>query len=253
MNTNLSSVSIVIKTYDDSEESNRGFDIKTPKLKDYLRETLDKLIIQECRPCEIIVVDASKGDGIAQLLEEYNGLSKGIVVHRISMSSKGFTHPKALNIGVQAGTGEIVVSLSGDATPVGSDWLKRLISPFQDPKVAGVWGGQIERPNVSTPFLERFRLGWRYKKENFVSKSFSVMSNANAAVRRQLALDFPYDEKLVELEDYKWAKIIREQGYLLVYAGDAGVYHSHVASNLTILQRMIYYFYLRVLIDLGLK
>src|ERR1051325_167394 len=110
-------VSVIIKTYDNSE--NRGHDVTLhgENLKKCLLSTLDSLRRQTCPPYEIFIVDSSKGDGIAQLLQSYGAFPKGISLRRIPLTNEEFSHPRALNLGVAGAKGDIVVSLSGDATP----------------------------------------------------------------------------------------------------------------------------------------
>ena len=200
-------VSVVIKTYDDTavQEQKRGNDIVTSNLKVYLQETLDKLSIQEYQPLEVLIVDSSKGDGIVRLLHSYDPSSKGLIARRIPMQD--FSHPKALNLGIKEARGDIVVSLSGDATPVDSLWLKSLVARFDEPNIAGVWGSQVKRPlkapdlpensanqrqPTTTPWLERFRLWWRYEfVNNLFSGAFALFSNANSAINREIALQIP--------------------------------------------------------------
>lgn len=244
-------VSVVIKTYDDTEV--HGHNPCTSTSKNYLKSILDSLVSQQYQPYEVIIIDTSKRLGIANLLKEFASSRKTIIVRRVYLNAGSFSHPKALNYGIKESVGDIVVSLSGDAIPASSLWLKNMIKPFANPKVAGVWGRQIENPAINLPYLEKFRLWWRYRKKTFTSQNLSLLSNANSAFRRSLALEFPFDESLQELEDYKWAKVINKQGYILVYQCDAEVYHSHASSSLNILRRMIYYFHLRLLIDLNIK
>lgn len=239
-------VSIVIKTYDDSEKSNRGHDHKQPErlLKTYLQETLDVLNRQTLCPHEVLIIDSSEGDGIARLLYERQEGDR-IPIRRIPLASDKFSHPKALNLGVREATGEIVSSLSGDATPANEKWLECLVQPLADPTVAGTYSCQIKRPGVHESKMERLRLWWRYRPRSILRDKYPTFSNASSAFRRELALDIEFDENLVELEDYDWVMKVRDNGYSIVYAGDSKVYHSHDSSSLQTLRRMIYYAYLR--------
>jgi rhamnosyltransferase len=211
--------------------------------------TLRALEKQTLRPGEIVVVDSSVGDGIAQVIQHHSPVSK-IPIHRVTLPHQMFSYPRALNLGVQNAAGDIVVSLSGDATPANALWLEKLVAPFANLEVAGAYSRQIARPGMAVCWAERLRLWWRYRsKRTALRHTDHLFSNACSAFRRDLALKIPFDETLVELEDYEWAREVQRQGYALAYVGDSEVFHSHASSNLKTLWRMLYYLYLRMRTD----
>jgi rhamnosyltransferase len=239
-------VSVVIKTYDDSTVAvRRSF----PTLPELLLETLQALESQTLPPQEILVVDSSPGDGIAGVIELYLAGSE-LAIRRMPMDYAFFSYPRALNLGVQAAQCEVVVSLSGDATPANEKWLETLVAPLRDPDVAGAFSRHVARPGSRLAWAERFRLWWRYRsRETAVRRADPVFSNASSAFRWDLAVRFPFDESLAELEDYAWARTMQREGYGLAYVGESEVYHSHRRSSLRTLWRMAYYVYLRMRID----
>lgn len=244
------SISVVIKTYDNSFGNT---DNKTSlNLADLLELSLTSLDQQTVRPLEILVVDSSMTDGIAKAIQRHYSLSS-VGIRRLPLAHKTFTHPKALNCAIQQAAGEIVVSLSGDATPANSTWLEELIAPFNDRKVAGTFSRHIARLNMPLSCIERFRLWGRYRSNSTEYRSSNhVFSNASSAFRRELALAIPFNESLFELEDYEWAKEIQRQGYVIAYVGSSEVSHSHQSSSFKTIWRMVYYLCLRIRIDIGL-
>jgi rhamnosyltransferase len=244
-------VSVVIKTYDDREKHRRAPEERQsePVLVGYLLETLDALRRQSLAPHEVLVVDSSRGDGILRALETPEA-TIGVPVRRVPLSSQEFSHPRALNLGVREASGEIISILSGDATPANERWLASLIGPLSDPRVAGVCSRQIPRPGVPQSEAEKFRIWWRYRKQSSFKRKDPLFSNASAAFRRDLALAIPFDETLMELEDYDWGIRVREQGYTIIYVGESEVYHSHDYSSLQTVRRMIYYGYFRARLHL---
>ncbi len=250
LSSSYPSVSILIKTYDNSAALNRreGF----PTLRELLEITLTALEGQTSSPQEILVIDSSANDRIAEAIRAHISTKK-IPIRRIPLSSEIFNHPRALNLGVQQAQGEIVVSLSGDATPANSTWLENLLAPLSNAEVAGAYSRQVVRPGMSLSWIERFRLWWRYRSQStrFREKNH-LFSNACSAFRRDLALRFPFNESLFELEDYEWAREVQRQGYTLAYVGNSEVFHSHISSRSRTLWRMVYYVYLRMKIDAGL-
>lgn len=240
-------VSVVIKTYDNSHRVVRG----VPTLKELLVTTLQILEKQTFLPYEVLVVDSSAGDGIAEVLQQY-GPVQAFRLRRIPLVMECFSYCHAMNVGVQEAEGEIVVSLSGDATPANERWLEALIAPLKDLKVAGAFSRHIARPGVPLAWAERLRLWWRYRsRATSLRQNDHVFSNASSAFRRALALEIPFDETLTEIEDYAWAGAVQKHGYWTAYAGASEVYHSHASSSAKTLWRMLYYVYLRAKADVA--
>jgi rhamnosyltransferase len=234
-------VSVVIKTYDDGEKQQKAEQRQpAPVLVGYLLETMGALRRQTLAPHEILVVDSSRGDGIRRALDAPEA-SIGVPVRRVLLPSHQFSHPRALNLGVREASGEIVSILSGDATPANERWLEALIAPLSDTRVAGTCSRQIPRPGVPQSRAEEFRIWWRYRRRSSFRRRDPLFSNASAAFRRDLALEVPFDETLMELEDYDWGIRVRGLGYTILYVGTSEVYHSHSSSSLQTLHRMIYY------------
>lgn len=240
------SVSVVIKTYDDSAAPRRR---ASASLREILAETLWAIERQTLRPCEVLVVDSSTGDGIAEVVRRHTQAGE-VVVRRIPLAQEMFSYPKALNLGVRNAVGDVVVSLSGDATPANERWLERLVAPLANPEVAGTYSRQMARPGEKLAWAERFRLWWRYRsRSKTLRRRDHLFSNASSAFRRELALRIPFDETLAELEDYEWARQMQRAGYAIAYVGDSEVFHSHASSSLETLWRMFYYVYLRMRAD----
>jgi GT2 family glycosyltransferase len=161
-----------------------------------------------------------------------------------------FSYPHSLNLGVLNANGDIVVSLSGDATPANNRWLETLVAPLNNPKVAGSFSRHVPRPGVKVVWAEHFRLWWRYRSTATTLRTTDhVFSNACSAFRRDLALQIPFDESLTELEDYTWAREVQGRGYAIAYVGESEVYHSHTVSSAKTIWRMIYYIFLRMRTD----
>jgi rhamnosyltransferase len=240
-------ISIIIKTYDNSHVAGRPTGV--PTLKALLVDSLRALEAQTVLPHEILVVDSSKGDGIAETLRGYVA-STDVPIRRIPLAPADFSYPHSLNLGIQRAGGEIVVSLSGDATPAHDRWLETLVAPLANSNVAGAFSRHVARPGVPLAWAERFRLWWRYRSRMTLLRTTDhVFSNASSAFRRDLALQIPFDEGLVELEDYAWAKEVQSRGYTVAYAGESEVYHSHIVSSAKTIWRMVYYVFLRMRTD----
>lgn len=239
--TNEIRISVVIKTYDDTENSDRGHDyvVSEGTLKAILIETLDSLHRQTLLPYEILVVDLSRGREILRLLTWYSGLSS-IKIRRVILKMEDFSHPRSINLGVREANGNIISHLSGDATPANERWLENLVKPLVEwENVAGAYSKQIKRPGMKVSAMERVRLWWRYGKDSTFRRKDPLLSAACCAFWKEIAKQIPFDEGLIELEDYDWGLKVKVKGLDIVYVGNSIVYHSHKLSNWKTFKRMV--------------
>ena len=116
-------------------------------------EVLESILaLRGTRFDELVAVDSGSSDGTVEKL-----LRAGFAVHEIPKAR--FDHGGTRDLGIGKTTGDIVVLLVQDATLQGADWLQKMVEPFADPEVAGVWCRQVPRP-VCQPVLKRRILGW---------------------------------------------------------------------------------------------
>ena len=123
-----------------------------------------------------------------------------------------FDYSRSLNVGVERVRGDLILSLSAHAIPVGDEWLERLLAPFADPRVAGVWARQI--PWDTAPWKEVERLQLRFGTESRVHPPSPAdelaFSNAASAFRRSVWSELPF--VLPAVEDLDWARRVVERG-----------------------------------------
>lgn len=131
----------------------------------------------------------------------------------------------ALNAGIRASQGDVIVCLSAHCIPVNQDWLAMLVAPLSEPQIAGVYGRQI--PTQATRPADKRDLLITFGLDRRVQIRDSFFHNANSALRRDLWQQTPFDETVTNIEDRIWAQAMIEQGYRLVYEPDAPVYHHH--------------------------
>ena len=84
-------------------------------------------------PVDVHVVDSGSTDGTLDIVRRFPA-------RLIEIPPRSFTYGRALNVGVAAATGEIVVSLSAHSLPAHERWLLNLVRNFADSRVAGVYG-----------------------------------------------------------------------------------------------------------------
>jgi glycosyltransferase involved in cell wall biosynthesis len=198
--------SIVIRAYNEAHH--------LPRLLEGIRQ-------QTVRDAEIVLVDSGSTDGTVPVAESFGAR----IVH---IASDEFTFGRSLNLGVRAARREYVVVASAHIYPVYPDWLECLLRPFEDDRVAVVYGKQ--RGTETSKFSEHQILAQWFPDADVPRQPSPFCNNANAAIRRSLWEAHPYDETLTGLEDVAWAHWARGQGREVFYAAHAEIIHVHRES-----------------------
>jgi len=220
--------SIVIRAYNEGKHLGR-------LLEGIRQQTISKV--------EIILVDSGSTDDTIAIAESYAAR----VIH---IQPQDFTFGRSLNLGVAAAICEFVVIASAHVYPVYPDWLERLLEPFNDPSIGLTYGKQRGSPGVSisspnlgkrrgspgfsamrsietTKFSEHEIFARWFPEQPDSKQSHPFCNNANAAVRKSLWNEHPYDETLTGLEDLAWAKWALTQAYCIAYVPTALIIHIH--------------------------
>jgi rhamnosyltransferase len=177
---------------------------------------------------ETILVDSGSTDRTPVIAEEY-----GVKV--VGITPEEFTFGRSLNKGIQSAEGEFVVIVSAHCYPVYPDWLDRLLAPFSDPKVAISYGKQSG--GETNQYSEHQWFKQYFPDHSIPNQGHPYCHNANAAIRRELWQQHPYNEHLTGLEDLAWASWVFEQGYAIAYTADAEIIHLHDETPLQVLNR----------------
>ena len=102
-------------------------------------------------PFEVICIDSGSTDETLDIMSRYP-------VRRIDIDKSEFNHGLTRNRGAKEARGDILILTVQDAVPVGRDWMRTMISNFDDPEVAGVYCHQVPREDCP-PFLrDRLKL-----------------------------------------------------------------------------------------------
>jgi glycosyltransferase involved in cell wall biosynthesis len=181
-------------------------------------------------PRQVVVVDSGSTDGTQSIVQDYPTCL-------VQITPEEFTYGYALNLGVAHVDAEIVATLSAHSLPADGDWLGQLIQPFAQARVAGVYGRQLPRPNVTPLELIGMRLTGVLSDTPRTLDRRPLFSNANGAFRRSLWLEHPFDECVGGAEDIAWVRTMQERGYVIAYQPSARVYHSHGEPILRHLRR----------------
>jgi rhamnosyltransferase len=196
-------VSIIIRCFNEEEHIGR---------------LLSGIYEQSIKDIEVIIVDSGSTDSTLSIAKRFP-----VVI--LSISPETFSFGRALNMGCLKAKGEYLVFASAHVYPSRRSWLEYLISPFTDPKVALTYGKQ--RGNDTTKYSEHMIFArWFPDAPKPVQKT-PFCNNANAAIRKSVWEEMPYNEDLTGLEDLDWAKRAIRKGYYLSYASEAEVIHVH--------------------------
>lgn len=197
-------ISVVIRCY--NEEAHIG-------------RLLSGIMAQTLRDdTEIIVVDSGSTDATVAIARRYP-------VELVTIQPQDFSFGRSLNLGCAAASGDYLVFASAHVYPVYQDWLAQMIAPFEDPDVALVYGKQ--RGAATTHYAEHRVFARWFSEESNLRQDHPFCNNANAAIRRDLWEQYPYNEELTGLEDLDWANRVMQAGYLLAYNADAEIIHVH--------------------------
>jgi glycosyltransferase involved in cell wall biosynthesis len=189
---------------------------------------LKRQILPGSLKLQIIVVDNGSTDDTILVARRYGASI-------VPMKPEEFTWGSALNKGIALAVGQTVLLLSSDTYAPDTGWLDEMLKPFADPDVAAVYGRQI--PYRDAPVDERVRLKKYFPPSSlrFNNKDSNahpsgrgiIVSNACAAIRREVWQELPYDEKITAGEEGLWSCEVLQRGYTIVYQASAKVYHSH--------------------------
>lgn len=206
--------SVIIRCYNEEEHIGR-----------LLTGIMEQTVADET---EIIVVDSGSTDATVAIASNFP-------TKIIQIDPEEFSFGRALNIGCDAASGDLLVFASAHVYPVYEDWLERMTAPFADPEVALVYGKQ--RGNEITKYSEHKIFERWFPETSNWDQSHPFCNNANAAVRRSIWKQLPYNEELTGLEDLDWAKRAQEGGYKIAYESEATIIHVHDESWESIMNR----------------
>jgi len=173
---------------------------------------------QTRRPDQIVVVDSGSTDATLDIARHYTS----DITH---IKKEEFSFGRALNIGCDAASTDLLVFVSAHVYPIYDSYLERLTAPFADREVVLTYGRQVG--DHRTKYSEsRVMLKW-FPATSIKRQDHPFCNNANAAIRRSVWQEQPYDEELTGLEDIAWAKAAQERGHAVSYVAEAPVVHVH--------------------------
>jgi len=194
----------------------------------HLPRLLEGISQQAVKDVEVILVDSGSTDATVSIAESFGA-------RVVKIPAEEFIFGRSLNFGIQAAKHEFIVIASAHVYPVYPDWLECLLRPFDDDRTAVVYGKQ--RGTRTSKFSEHQIFQQWFPDEDTQRQPSPFCNNANAAIRRTLWEQHPYDETLTGLEDVAWAKWAQAQGWNVGYAAKAEIIHAHNETPRGILNR----------------
>ena len=196
-------VSIIIRCYNEEEHIGR---------------LLQGIEHQDHPEIEVLVVDSGSTDSTVAIARKYN-------TKLVHIKKEEFSFGRALNMGCEAASGDLLLFASAHVYPVFEDWIAKMAAPFADEKVALVYGKQ--RGDHRNKFSEHQLFKQWFPEQSNYNQTLPFCNNANCCVRKSLWIDQRFDEKLTGLEDLDWAKKILNKGYKIAYEAGAPIIHVH--------------------------
>ncbi len=186
-----------------------------------------KSVVQNSYPKKEIVVinDGSTdktGDLIRSFLSNNNNLRSKIKYYSQTNGGKG----SALNLGVRAATGEIIVTVDADSI-LSKHALTNLIPYFEDPSISAVVGNvKISLNHSLIGFLQylEYLFGFYFKRAHAVLGAEYVFGGACAAYRATVFKRIGYFSTSNKTEDIEMSLRTRFSGFKCTYAEDVVCY-----------------------------
>ncbi len=190
---------------------------------EHLKNVLAALVQQEYRNYEIVIVDNRSTDdsiGVAQAAKA-----------RIVILDE-FTYGKALNVGIEAATGEIIVILSAHSIPLGRYFLTECVRAFEDGRVGAARLVYAGKGSDMTRWLQTEWIN--SVEQDFISKGPLA---SGCAIRRAAWEEVPFDEEVIAAEDKIWTAEILKKGYSVITPIPAFYYYCKKISPISELHK----------------
>lgn len=185
-----------------------------------LEQVLEALARQQTRfPWEVVVVDNESADETRALCRRHRA-------RVVPISRAEFTYGRALNRGIEAAQGQLIVLLSAHSLPVGRSFLESAAAPFEDPSVAAARCLFVNNVQQLAEWYSPRDIRYRSLEEQRVAEAGGGWLTAYPAatccvIRRSVWQQVPYDEELEANEDKWWASQVLQRGFKIRCCAEA--------------------------------
>ncbi len=201
--------------------------LPTKNVEGYIGDLLSSIYHQDYSgEIETIILDSSN--------DKTPEIAKRFPVEFIRIEEDNYNYGGTRNYGARMANGKYLIFLSADVVIKDPQWLTKLLTPFKDTMIAGVFGRQHPKKDASP--MEEFFLQYFYPTKNDIREmddqgkvqltNLMFFSNANSAIRKDIWKKIKLPEMLM-CEDHEWAKRVLFAGYKIAYTSESVVYHSH--------------------------
>lgn len=169
---------------------------------------------------EVILVDSGSTDRTLEVAKKY-------VDKIINIKQEDFTWGRALNLGIQASSGDVIGLISGHCFIDDTFSLQRGLDLVREKKISCLYGRQIGDARKD-PF-EVLELDSLYPDVDYLEAPQNTIpfSNACCLIDRDAWIKLPFDENLQSAEDVDWATKMIKSGEKIGYSNVFQVVHGH--------------------------
>ena len=195
-----------------------------------ITDTIQSVINSNYKNIEVIVINDGSTDHtdatLTKFLIEYNKrfLERKIPILYKKIGNSG--KARALNIGVELSTGEIIVTIDADSI-MDPFAIENFIYHFENSKVMSVAGNvKIGNKSKTIGIIQQleYMYGFYFKKADSLLNSIYIVGGAAAAYRRSIFNELGnFDENIIT-EDIEFSMRIQNAGYAIRYEPNAVVY-----------------------------
>jgi rhamnosyltransferase len=193
------------------------------------KECISALLATGTNVQDVYIVDSGSSDDTVEM-----AINAGFNVRQIELGS--FNHGATRQLAVNdLENYDLVIFLTQDAILHDANSVRNIISPFDSPLVGAVCGRQL--PRVKAGSIEEHARLFNYPETSSISSindadvkglKAAFLSNSFAAYRVSALLDVGgFPANAIFGEDMYVAARLLQAGYLVAYAAEACVYHSH--------------------------
>ena len=184
----------------------------------FIKASIETILSQTLAPDEILVIDDGSHDATSEIVSRYKEI-------RLIRHDRNRGLAAARNTAVRAARNELVGSVDADCVAAPA-WLEKLVSAFEDQKIAGAAGRLIE--GFQDSLADRWRcVHMRMDRGEQRIRNPMFLHGNNGLYRKSALLGVGcYDEAMLTAgDDADMGRRLRSAGWELLHEPEASVTH----------------------------